>query len=182
MSIQCFWWRESLRWHGHDVFFHTAEAFRQKIEAVNLRFLPLLGNANYDYRKMGEVVPELRTAAPGTDQANVYIKHLFGERIPDQDVGLRQIIGEQNIELVVLDVAFCWAIRRIWWICMPHNYGTAWPIVANGVRGLAWDSSWANWATNRELQFARHSLRKSILRQALEMVAGVRFELTTFGL
>ncbi len=55
-------------------------------------------------------------------------------------------------------------------------------IVANGVRGLARDSSWANWATNWEFQFARHSLRKSILRQALEMVAGVRFELTTFGL
>lgn len=31
-------------------------------------------------------------------------------------------------------------------------------------------------------QFARHWLRKPILRQALEMVAGVRFELTTFGL
>ena len=59
-----------------------------------------------------------------------------------------------------------------------HNYGTTWPIVADGGRGLAWDSSWANWATNSELQFARHSLRKSILRRALEMVAGVRFELT----
>jgi hypothetical protein len=35
---------------------------------------------------------------------------------------------------------------------------------------------------NWEFQFARHSLRRSILRQALEMVAGVRFELTTFGL
>ena len=50
------------------------------------------------------------------------------------------------------------------------------------VRGLAWDLSWANWATNWGLQFARHSSRKPILRQALEMIAGVRFELTTFGL
>jgi hypothetical protein len=44
------------------------------------------------------------------------------------------------------------------------------------------DPGWANWATNWEFQFARHSLRKPILRQVLEMVAGVRFELTTFGL
>jgi UDP:flavonoid glycosyltransferase YjiC (YdhE family) len=98
---------ESLRSHGHDVFFHTAEAFREKAESVSLRFLPLLGNANYDYRKMGEVVPELRTADSGTDQANIYVKHLFGDRIPDQDRGLRQIISEQKIELVIIDVAFC---------------------------------------------------------------------------
>ncbi len=46
----------------------------------------------------------------------------------------------------------------------------------------AGDTRWANWATNWEFQFARYSSRKPILRQALEMVAGVRFELTTFGL
>jgi hypothetical protein len=46
----------------------------------------------------------------------------------------------------------------------------------------AGDTRWANWAINRKHQFARHSSRKPILRQALEMVAGVRFELTTFGL
>jgi hypothetical protein len=31
-------------------------------------------------------------------------------------------------------------------------------------------------------QFARYSSRKPVLRQVLKMVAGVRFELTTFGL
>src|SRR5882762_3156014 len=64
----------------------------------------------------------------------------------------------------------------------PHNYGTTWPIVANGARALVWDLSWANWVTKAWSQFARHSSRKPIPRQALEMVAGVRFELTTFGL
>jgi hypothetical protein len=55
-------------------------------------------------------------------------------------------------------------------------------IVANGAIELVWDLSWANWAINRKPQFARHSSRKPVLRQVLEMVAGVRFELTTFGL
>jgi len=45
-----------------------------------------------------------------------------------------------------------------------------------------WDTRWANWATNWEFQFARYSSRKPVLRQVLELVAGVRFELTTFGL
>ena len=44
------------------------------------------------------------------------------------------------------------------------------------------DLNWANWATNRRHQFARRLLRKTILKQDLEVVAGVRFELTTFGL
>ncbi len=30
------------------------------------------------------------------------------------------------------------------------------PTVANDARALAWDLSWANWATNGELQFAHH--------------------------
>jgi hypothetical protein len=42
--------------------------------------------------------------------------------------------------------------------------------------------SWANWAIKVWHQFARYSSRKPVLRQVLEMVAGVRFELTTFGL
>src|ERR1700730_14442434 len=40
---------------------------------------------------------------------------------------------------------------------------------------LAWDLSWANWAINRKPQFARHSSRKPMLRQVLEMVAGARY-------
>src|SRR6266403_137552 len=44
------------------------------------------------------------------------------------------------------------------------------------------DTRWANWAIKVWHQFARYSSRKPVLRQVLEMVAGVRFELTTFGL
>ena len=57
-----------------------------------------------------------------------------------------------------------------------------WVIGGNGLTEPGWDTAWANWATNWVPQFARHSSRKPVLRQALEMVAGVRFELTTFGL
>jgi hypothetical protein len=39
-------------------------------------------------------------------------------------------------------------------------------IVANGASALVWDLSWANWDTNWGFQFARHWLRKPILRQA----------------
>jgi integrase len=64
----------------------------------------------------------------------------------------------------------------------PRSYGSTCLIVGNGAKELVWDLTWANWAINRECQFARHWSRKPILRQVLEMVAGGRFELTTFGL
>jgi hypothetical protein len=58
---------------------------------------------------------------------------------------------------------------------MLRNYGSTWLIVAIGAIELVWDLSWANWATNWELQFARHSSCKPVLRQVLEMVAGARY-------
>ena len=46
----------------------------------------------------------------------------------------------------------------------------------SGVRELAWDLSWANWAINRSCQFAHHSSRKPFMRQVLENGCGGRFE------
>src|SRR6266550_5429165 len=63
-----------------------------------------------------------------------------------------------------------------------HNCTKTSRIVENGARRLAGDSSRANWVTKAFSQFARHSLRKPILRQVLKNGCGVRFELTTFGL
>jgi hypothetical protein len=66
----------------------------------------LFGNANYDYHHLGELIPELRTAASPVEQAIVYAKHVFADRIADQYRGLQQIIARKNIDLVMTDVLF----------------------------------------------------------------------------
>jgi MGT family glycosyltransferase len=91
---------------GHQVFFQTSDNFSIQVEAAGLQFLPLLGNANYDYHRLGELIPELRTAASPVDQAIVYAKHVFADRIADQYRGLQQIIAMKNIDLVMTDVLF----------------------------------------------------------------------------
>jgi hypothetical protein len=68
--------------------------------------LLLFGNANYDYHRLGELIPELRTAASPVEQAIVYAKHVFADRIADQYRGLQQIIARKNIDLVMTDVLF----------------------------------------------------------------------------
>jgi len=90
---------------GHEVFFQTSDIFAAQVEAAGLTFLPLLGNANYDYRRIHELIPELRTASPN-DQLTIYQKKLFGDRIPDQYRGLQQAVAEHSIDLIMTDVLF----------------------------------------------------------------------------
>jgi UDP:flavonoid glycosyltransferase YjiC (YdhE family) len=100
---------EFLRRQGHDVLFSSSDFFREKAEARDLRFLPLVGNANYDYRQLGELIPGLRTFTSPIDLSNSYVKHMLGDRIPDQYRGMRKIIDEENVDLVMTDVGF-WGI------------------------------------------------------------------------
>lgn len=98
---------EYLRQQGHEILFQTADLFRSKVEARGLRFYPLPGNANYDYHRLGELIPELQQAVSPIDQANYYVKHLFGDRIPDQLRGVREVISQEHIDILLVDVAFC---------------------------------------------------------------------------
>src|ERR1700730_15529474 len=59
---------------------------------------------------------------------------------------------------------------------MQHNYIIrTLRTVGNGVRGLGWDLRGANWVTKPSSQFVLHKLRKPIVRQVLELVAGARY-------
>jgi UDP:flavonoid glycosyltransferase YjiC (YdhE family) len=98
-----------LRQQGHEVLFNSSDFFRKKAEACDLHFLPLEGNANYDYRQLGELIPGLRTFTSPIDLSNSYVKHMLGDRIPDQYRGLRRIIDEEKVDLVMTDVGF-WGI------------------------------------------------------------------------
>lgn len=116
---------------GHKVFFQTADIFAEQIDASGLHFLPLIGNANYDYHKLAEVVPELLTTS-GEDQANVYIKRLLADRIPDQYRGLQQAIAKHEIELVMIDLLFLGAMPLL------LSGETRPPLISCGVIAPSW--------------------------------------------
>lgn len=97
---------EYLRNHGHDVLFNCSDLYREKAEASDLRFFPLEGNANYDWRRLGELVPALRTFTSPADLFIAYVKHLVGDRIPDQYRQMRRIIDEEGVDLIMTDSAF----------------------------------------------------------------------------
>ena len=89
---------------GHQVFFQTGDLFAAQVEAAGMTFLPLLGKANFDHRRIPEQFPELLDAATPDDRLNAAFKYVFGDCIPDQYRGLQQAIAEHNIDLIMSDV------------------------------------------------------------------------------
>lgn len=117
---------------GHQVFFQTSGNFSAQVEAAGLHFLPLLGNANYDYRRFGELIPELWTAANPIEQATIYTKYVFADRIVDQYRGLQQIIAMKDIDLVILDLLFLGALPLL------LSSESRPPVIACGVIAPSW--------------------------------------------
>jgi MGT family glycosyltransferase len=123
---------------GHDVFFNTSELFRVRGEACGQHFLPLLGSANYDYRQLGQLIPELRIATSPADQTNRYVRRLFGDRIPDQYNGLCRIIEEHAVDLVMTDVLFFGMLPLLF-----HG-GNRPPVISCGVIAPFWHDAAAS--------------------------------------
>ena len=104
LAIACY-----LRDRGYSIIFNTAEAFRRQVEAANLRFVPLKGLANFDYRRLDEAFPERKNFKPGPDLFAYDVKHIFGKTIPDQYRGMQQIMDENEIDLIFTDLTFAGA-------------------------------------------------------------------------
>ena len=117
---------------GHQVFVQTSDIFSAQVETAGLHFVPLLGNANYDYRRLGELIPELWTAASPIDQAIIYAKHVFADRIIDQYRSIQQTLAAKNIDLVMTDVLFLGELPLL------LNGKARPPVIACGVIAPSW--------------------------------------------
>jgi len=102
------------------------------VEAAGLHFVPLVGNANYDYRRLGELIPELWTAVSPIDQAIIYAKHVFADRIIDQYRSIQQTLAAKNIDLVMTDVLFLGELPLL------LNGKSRPPVIACGVIAPSW--------------------------------------------
>lgn len=95
---------ELLKTLGHDVTFHTGEQFRGQAESADVRFISLVGSANYDYR-----VPisshDYRHLA-GNDHKVHLVRGRFAETIPDQHRRLQEILRDTPVDLIVTGSMF----------------------------------------------------------------------------
>jgi MGT family glycosyltransferase len=89
---------------GHRVTFHTAEAFREPVEAAGLRFIAMTGRANIDYRNPGDSLE--RKTLSGREQMLSTLKYWFVNPIPDQHRRIQQILQETPVDLILTDTMF----------------------------------------------------------------------------
>lgn len=91
---------------GHTVTFLTGEVFREQVVSAGLRFSPLSGKADLDYRTLEEDIPERTATQPGPDRMNADCTYLGVEPVPDQHRAIQQIMANSDVDLIVVDVFF----------------------------------------------------------------------------
>ncbi len=95
---------EHLQRIGHDVTFTTSENFRSKVASAGIRFVPLTGKADYDYRHMYEV-PGGEDLSDEDRKIHVF-RERFAEVIPDQYQVIQQISRDTPPDLILVDTFF----------------------------------------------------------------------------
>jgi hypothetical protein len=95
-----------LRGQGHSIIFNTAEVFRKQVESEGLRFVPLIGKANFDYRTFNKFIPEDQTLTPGPEETIHNFKHVFGDTMLPQCDGIKKIMSRETVDLILTDFVF----------------------------------------------------------------------------
>ncbi|MBV8571845.1 MAG: glycosyltransferase family 1 protein [Acidobacteriaceae bacterium] len=95
-----------LRDRGHSILFNTADTFREQVESEGLRFIPLKGKANFDYRTFNKFLPEGAALTPGPEEMIHNLKHVFADTMLPQCDGLREIINREIVDLILTDFIF----------------------------------------------------------------------------
>ncbi|MBO4225250.1 glycosyltransferase [Bradyrhizobium neotropicale] len=87
----------------HEVTFLTGSVLRSRVEAIGAGFRALPAGADFDLRVMDEVVPELKTIAPGPQWLRIAMERLFVDAIPAQHAGLQLALRDVRPDVVVGD-------------------------------------------------------------------------------
>jgi len=95
-----------LRDEGHSIIFNTADVFRKQVESEGLRFVPLIGKANFDHRTFNKFIPEGQTLTPGPEETIHNFKHVFGDTMLPQCDGIREIMTREHVSLILTDFIF----------------------------------------------------------------------------
>lgn len=95
-----------LRRCGHKVTFNSGEGYRSQAETLGLNFVPLIGKASQE--AVNQLLVERQTVKhkDQSELINYDVKHAFGNPIPDQYKGLRQIVEKDNVDIILSDTFF----------------------------------------------------------------------------
>jgi UDP:flavonoid glycosyltransferase YjiC (YdhE family) len=90
---------------GHDVTMLTGSKFRPQAASTGARVVDLSGMADFDDADMNAAFPGRGAAAPGPDQLNFDLEHVFADVIPAQHAALQELLADGE-ESLVFDAYF----------------------------------------------------------------------------
>ncbi|SCZ58554.1 MULTISPECIES: glycosyltransferase [Photorhabdus] len=126
---------QSLIAQGHQVTVFTGALFRQQVEALNAQFVSFDEQVDFDYRHLEQHFPDRAQLPPGNVQMALAFKNFFSAPIPLLDHQLRQIIREQQAELLIAENCF-YGILPLLQEEKTHRL----PIIVIGITPLAYSS------------------------------------------
>jgi UDP:flavonoid glycosyltransferase YjiC (YdhE family) len=85
---------------GHDVTVLTGSKFRPQATSTGARVVDLSGVADFDDANMSTAFPGRGETAPGPDQLNFDLKHVFADVIPAQHAALQELLADGGESLV----------------------------------------------------------------------------------
>ncbi|WP_041585898.1 glycosyltransferase [Terriglobus saanensis] len=98
-----------LRNQGHEVTFLTSSVFEDLLAGSGVRFLPLSGIANHDYRERTKLFPELAAEQSYPLSLNGYMKFV-SSLMPEEYESLKQILQNDPMDLIFVDPIFFGAL------------------------------------------------------------------------
>ncbi|TDB58623.1 MULTISPECIES: glycosyltransferase [Photorhabdus] len=126
---------QSLIAQGHQVTVFTGALFRQQTEALSAQFVPFDEQVDFDYRHLEQHFPDRAQLPPGNVQMALAFKNFFSAPIPLLDRQLRQIIREQQADLLIAENCF-YGILPLLQEEKAHRI----PVITIGITPLAYSS------------------------------------------
>jgi UDP:flavonoid glycosyltransferase YjiC (YdhE family) len=91
---------------GHEIVVTTGSAYRNDVEALGLRFLPLATDADLDMSDLGALIPGFFDMQPGPELTLRQLKRLFCDPMPGQFSTLNNILKTFPADAIVADAMF----------------------------------------------------------------------------
>src|SRR5215469_8731673 len=95
-----------LRDRGHSIIFNTADVFQKQVESEGIRFEPLPGKANFDYRTFNKFLAEGQVLTPGPEELIYESQHVFGDTMLPQCDGIKKVLRRESVDLIMTDFIF----------------------------------------------------------------------------
>lgn len=170
--------RELLK-RGHEVWWYTGKKFREKVESIGARFVPMKAGFDYDEIDLDAAFPG-RSSFDGLAQFKFDMKRLFIDAVPGHLADLEEVLAIYHVDILINDTG-CMAVPMLaerWQI--PYATFGITALTASSVDaapfglGVLPRRSWIGRVRNRALQWL---VDKAVFRDVMSHYQATRKKL-----